>query len=450
MPEDLFPSDAIESVKSIGHADIVVGIPSYNNVRTIQHVVQAVHAGLAKYFTGFSSVVINSDGGSNDGTREAVLSTRIEDAHLLLLPTPLFPVHRLSLPYHGIPGKGSAFRLIFEAARSLQAKVCIVVDSDLRSITPEWIDLLVRPVLLANYDFVAPYYHRHKFDGTITNSIIYPLTRALYGCRVRQPIGGDFGISTRLAARYLERNDWETDVARFGIDVWMTTIALAERFRICQSFLGAKLHDAKDPGADLSAMLFQVVGSVFTLMEEYDAVWRNCTGSEMVDLFGFRYDVGLDPIEVNVERMLNIFRIGCKELGQIWSLSLSPDTLAAVRKLGAAEKELARPFHFPDDLWVSIVYEMAFAHKQYPLERGHLLRSLTPLYLARVASFVLETRDLDSAKFEEKIEGLCLRFEQMKPYLMSHWNGGQSPLEQSPDLPNNSVVSENHVMQKEA
>ena len=205
MPEVLLSSDALEAVKSIGQADIVVGIPSYNNVRTIRHVVQAAHAGLAKYFPQFSSVVINSDGGSTDGTREAVLSTRIEDAHMLLLSTPLFPAHRLSLPYHGIPGKGSAFRLIFEATRSLQAKVCIVVDSDLRSITPEWIDLLVRPVLLANYDFVAPYYHRHKFDGTITNSIIYPLTRALYGRRVRQPIGGDFGISNRLAARYLER-----------------------------------------------------------------------------------------------------------------------------------------------------------------------------------------------------------------------------------------------------
>jgi hypothetical protein len=116
--------------------------------------------------------------GSKDGTREAVLSTRIEDAHLLLLSTPLFPVHRLSFPYHGVPGKGSAFRLIFKVAQMLHAKACIVVDSDLRSITPEWIDLLIRPVLLANYDFVAPYYHRHKYDGTITNSIVYPLTRS--------------------------------------------------------------------------------------------------------------------------------------------------------------------------------------------------------------------------------------------------------------------------------
>ena len=129
-----------------------------------------------------------------------------------------------------------------------------MVDSDLRSITPEWIDLLSRPILDRDFDFVAPYYHRHKYDGTITNSIVYPLTRACTGMRVRQPIGGEFGVSGKVIARYLERDDWETDVARFGIDIWMTTIAIAEGFRVCQSFLGAKLHDAKDPGADLTSM----------------------------------------------------------------------------------------------------------------------------------------------------------------------------------------------------
>jgi glucosylglycerate synthase len=428
MSEIEVSEQAAQAIHAIHQADIVVGIPSYNNVRTIRHVVQAAHAGLAKYFPQFAAVVINSDGGSKDGTREAVLSTRIEDAHLLLLSTPLFPVHRLSFPYHGVPGKGSAFRLIFKVAQMLQAKACIVVDSDLRSITPEWIDLLLRPVLLANYDFVAPYYHRHKYDGTITNSIVYPLIRSLYGLRVRQPIGGDFGMSARLVVRYLERKDWETDVARYGIDVWMTTIAVAEGFRVCQSFLGAKLHDAKDPGADLSDMLHQVVGSVFTLMQEYESVWQEKSGSEPVDLFGFRYDVGLDPIEVKVDRMLNAFRNGCQELGEIWSLALHPETLAEVLQLGHDLSQNPQGFHLEDGLWVRMIYDFACAYKTQPLERGHLLRSLTPLYLGRVASLVLETQNLFSREFEEKIEQLCVRFEQLKPYLISRWAGQENPV----------------------
>ena len=220
-------------------------------------------------------------------------------------------------------------------ARQLDAKACAVVDSDLRSITPEWIDLLLRPILFADFDFVAPYYHRHKYDGTITNSIVYPLTRALYGVSVRQPIGGEFGISARLLTRYLEREDWETDVARYGIDIWMTTIAIAEGFRVCQSFLGAKLHDAKDPGSDLSAMLQQVVGSVFTADAGVRARLaradrQHARGSVRVSL---RRRARPDPGECRPH--------GTRPFGaaaRIWAKSGKPrstnDTFAAVRSLG--------------------------------------------------------------------------------------------------------------------
>ncbi len=438
MSEHPLPLDALRAAEAIKKADIVVGIPSYNNARTIGHVTRAACVGLAKYFPDLTGVIVNSDGGSKDGTAQAVISAGMEDANLLLLATPLTGVHRLSFPYHGIPGKGSAFRLIFQMAQRLEAKACAVVDSDLRSITPEWFDLLLRPVLFAGYDFVAPYYHRHKYDGTITNSIVYPLTRALYGHRVRQPIGGEFGVSARLLSRYLAREDWETDVGRYGIDIWMTTIALAEGFRVCQSFLGAKLHDAKDPGADLSAMLHQVVGSVFLLMQEYEDVWRNRTGSEPAELFGFRFDVGLDPIDVNLDRMLTAFRHGCEELGEVWSIALQPDTFSAVRKLAGDAYPGATGFHIDDELWTRVVLDFACAHRKARLGRGHLLRSLTPLYLARVASFVIETRSLISAQVEQKIEELCLCFERMKPYLISRWDAEAQP--EKPPSRDSSVV----------
>jgi len=423
------PEDARLAAEFIRRADIVVGIPSYNNARTIGHVVRATYAGLAKYFPQMTGVVINSDGGSTDETREAVLSSRVEDSHMMLVSTPMVAAHRLSFPYHGVPGKGSAFRLIFQMARKLGAKACVVVDSDLRSITPEWIDLLVRPILFAGYDFVAPYYHRHKYDGTITNSIVYPLTRSLYGLRVRQPIGGEFGISGRLVERYLERDDWETDVARFGIDIWMTTIAIAEGYKVCQSFLGAKLHDAKDPGSDLTAMLHQVVGSVFMLMQEYEPVWMGEKKSQPAELFGFRYDVGLDPVAVNVERMIQAFRRGCHDLEEIWRLALDPATYSAIEELakpaGAGDGDKA--FHLNDDLWARVVLDFAAAYHAKPLARGQIMCSLTPLYLARVASFVLETEAMLAADVEELIERLCQKFDELKPYLIERWSGEAGP-----------------------
>ncbi len=422
MKEIPLPDEAGRAVQFIRRADIVIGIPSYNNGKTIGHVVKACHAGLAKYFPKLTSVIVNSDGGSTDNTREAVLSAQVEDDHLMLLCTPLMALHRLSFPYDGIPGKGSAFRLVFQMAEKLQAKACAVVDSDLRSITPEWIDLLLRPVLSAGYDFVAPYYRRHKYDGTITNSIVYPVTRALYGVRVRQPIGGDFGMSARLCARYLQRDDWETDVARYGIDIWMTTIALADGFRVCQSFLGAKLHDAKDPGSDLSAMLEQVVGSVFMLMREYESTWEKITYSQPAELFGFRYDVGVDPVDIDVARMITTFCRGCQELRDVWALALHPETLAQLREIYGHCETSGDTFHISDDLWARVVLDFACAYNREPLSRGLILRSLTPLYLGRVASFVQETRSLRSADVEERIEQLCLTFEALKPYLLASWN----------------------------
>ncbi len=426
MSEYFVSKETHQALKGIGAADIVIGVPSYNNGRTIGHVIAAAQAGLEKYFPQFKAVIVNSDGGSSDGTQKAVLETGLNKERLLLLTTPLYPVHRLSFPYHGIPGKGSAFRLIFQTARQLGARACAVVDSDLRSITPEWIDLLLRPILHADFDFVGPYYHRHKYDGTITNSIVYPLTRALYGLRLRQPIGGDFGISQRLVGRYLSRNDWETDTARFGIDIWMSTIAIAEGYRVCQSFLGAKLHDAKDPSLHLSDMLYQVVGSVFRLMQEYESAWTSSVGSQDVDLFGFCYGVGLEPIEVNTERMISAFRRGCEELGEIWSAALSPETFTAIREIGQKASGI-EGFHMDDNLWSQVVLDFAVAYKEQPVERGHLLRSLTPLYLARVASFVHQTEQLGSPEVEKRIENLCLSFEQKKPDLIRRWRNESDP-----------------------
>jgi glycosyltransferase involved in cell wall biosynthesis len=422
------PWTAERTIERVRQADIVVGIPAYNNERTISNVVTIVQAGLEKYFQQQSAMIVVADGGSTDGTPQALLRAQGDSSRLLSLETPLLPLHRVSLPYHGFPGKGSALRLIFQVAHRLSAKACVLVDPGLRSITPEWLDLLARPVLYAGQDFVAPYYHRHKYDGTITNSIVYPLTRALYGLRVRQPVGGDFGISARLVQRYLSRSDWETDVAHFGIDIWLTTIAIAEGFRVCQSFLGAKDHDVKDP-ADLSELLQQVVGSIFTLMEEFQPVWSKVRGSEPVDLFGFRYDVGLDPVAVNVERMIESFRRGSHDLHEIWALALDAHTLEEIRVLAQEADEVA--FHFPDELWSRLLIEMACAYRRRPLDRPHLLRSLTPLYLARVAGFVIETRGLVSPEVDEKIERSCLTLERLKPLLISHWEADTSPQPES-------------------
>ena len=173
--------------------------------------------GLAKHYREKRSVIFIADGGSTDDTREAAKEFQIKPWQ-----------EKIVSIYRGPAGKGTALRSVFEAANRLNVSVCAMVDSDLRSITADWVKYLLDPVLEKGYQFVAPVYVRHKYDGTITNNIVYNLTRALYGKRIRQPIGGDFAISRDVAKFYAEQDVWLTDVARFGIDIWMTTSAITQ------------------------------------------------------------------------------------------------------------------------------------------------------------------------------------------------------------------------------
>jgi glycosyltransferase involved in cell wall biosynthesis len=415
---ELLSESVRHKIEELQDVDILVGIPSYNNSRTIPHVVRAVHAGLAKYYPQAKCVLVNSDGGSNDGTPDLVSNTDVGNLEMILVDHPVHLISKIVTPYHGLPGKGSAFRTIFKIAESLNAKACCVVDSDLRSITPEWIELLLDPIVDKGFDYVAPLYSRHKFDGTITNSIVYPMTRAMYGKRIRQPIGGEFGFSGKLAQHYLTKNVWESDVARYGIDIWMTTTAIGDGFKVCQSYLGAKIHDAKDPGADLSAMFTQVVSSLFTYLELYANIWKGITSSEPVPTFGFTFEVGLEPVNVNIERMINACKLGIEFLFPILEQILNQDELKELKKLIKNEQT---DFNFSDDLWVRVIfrYALAFHRKIWSIEQ--LMKSMIPLYMGRTASFVIANMNSTADEVEKNIEILCQTFEKLKPMLIKDW-----------------------------
>ena len=410
----------------IKEVDLLIGIPSYNSGRTIGHVVRAVFAGLAKYFPGLRAVLVISDGGSTDGTQDEVKRVQVEDIEMILTSHSVPPIHKIVLPYYGIPGKENGLRRIFEATQWLKAKACAVVDSDLRSMTPEWMEFLLRPVYEEGFDYVVPIYARHKFDGTITNGIVYPLNRALYGKRVRQFTGGDFGFSGELAKFYLTKEDWETDLVRFGIDIWMTTLAISEGYKVCQSFLGPKIYEAKNSESDLGSIFSQILSSVYGLMGPYQNLWKTVKETEPVPTFGRQYEMTLEPISVNVQGMIRNFRLGIRNLMEIWNKILSSETASSLKSIDRLSDDA---FSFPQDLWVQLVYDFAVAHHRGSVHRDHLLKSMIPLYLGQVASFVKENQESSPEDIEEKIESLCRIFEEMKPYLIGHWNEGNEAKE---------------------
>ncbi|MDD5476486.1 MAG: glycosyltransferase [Syntrophales bacterium] len=402
-----YGSKRLEEIES---ADILVGIPCYNNEKTIEHVIQMLTHGLARHYKTKRSVLFIADGGSTDDTREVAKDFQIKPWQ-----------EKLVSIYRGPAGKGTALRSIFEAAVTLNTESCVVVDSDLRSITPDWIEYLLNPIFKHGYQFVAPVYLRHKYDGTITNNIVYNLTRALYGKRVRQPIGGDFALSREVTKYYIEQNVWETDVARFGIDIWMTTHAITSKYRICQSNLGVKIHDAKDPGQHLGPMFRQVLWTIFSLMETNEAIWKSVKGSEPVETFGFEGTMDPEPVTINVDGIIEHFKIGYSQFSSLWKDILSDESFEALAEAAGMDSD---NFHLSTENWVKILYELAATFHRWSVNRYKLIDVMTPLYYARVGSFARRTWDMSSDEAEEVVEDQAMKFETQKDYLLKVWDEG--------------------------
>jgi glycosyltransferase involved in cell wall biosynthesis len=394
--------------QNIKKADMVVCIPSYNEADSISYPTTQADQGLMKYFRDKSAVLINCDNNSPDNTKEAFLATPTETPKMYLSTSP------------GVKGKGNNFQNLFQKVVDLNAKAVVVVDADLQSITPEWIKHLGEP-LFDGFSFVAPLYVRHKYDGTITNGIAYPMTRALYGRRVRQPIGGDFGFSGKLGKVYLEKMAWDEAVAYFGIDIWMTTLAINQRVRICQSFMGRpKIHRVKDPGAHLGPMFREVVGTIFSVMRHFDSFWKKVKYSRPTAIYGFGLgEVEMPPkVEVDTQNLLRKFHGGFEEHSPIWKETLTEDVHKKLLEIrGLRERE----FNFPTDLWARILFDMAVAYRDTDIDRDVMMDSLIPLYFGRTLSFVKKTKRMAIKQAEEAIEDDCVTFEMTKPYLLSRW-----------------------------
>jgi glycosyltransferase involved in cell wall biosynthesis len=396
-------------LQEINTADILVGMPSYNNIITADYVVSQIVKGLNTHFPDLKSVIFVSDGGSGDETLNSVRNINIQTTNIKLIPT----------IYIGASGKGTAVQAIFEAARYLQVKSVALVDSDLRSITPEWIKLLVGPIITGT-DFVAPLYNRSKFDGTITNFLCYPLTATLFGKNVRQPIGGDFGLSIRLVEEILDSPMWNYPyISRFGVDIFETHTALAKGFKVMEATLGIKEHDPKDPSSQLAAMFRQVTGTMFKCIEKYEEVWKKISGITETEKIGEdKYDSIPKPVEVSLTNTINAFKSNYNNYEPTYRSILTKEILTKFEKL---KNFSSADVDFPSEIWAKTVYSFMTAFKKEhkePRAELLLLDALRILWIGRVAAFIKDTWNMERDQAEEKIREEAEVFARLKPNLI--------------------------------
>ena len=405
----------VENPDHISSAEIVVGIPSYNEADSISYPTDVASRGLLNYFPDKKAVIINVDNNSPDGTREVFMNT----------PTKIPKIY-ISTP-KGVKGKGNNFKNLFEAAVELHAKAVVVVDADLTSITPQWIQYLGEP-LFAGFNYVTPIYVRHKYDGSITNHIAYPLLRTLFGLRVRQPIGGDFGFSGRMARAFLAEKLWNDNVGNFGIDIWMTTVAIARRFNVCQTFLGSpKSHRAKDPSKDLGPMFTQVIKTCFDLMIDFEYLWKDTVESWPSSIFGFGLGIDEKPpsVNVNAAALHQSFVSGFEQYEKVWKNILPLPELNEIRKI---KKMPSEKLYYSSDLWARILFSFAIAYRNNEIPHDQIVESMIPFYHSRILSFVNKTDGMGIKECEEYFESINRVFENEKYYLIQRWDEAQKKL----------------------
>lgn len=403
-------------------AALVVGLLAYKDAETIGPVATAVREGLT-LFGELSNHVVLVDCGSGDGTiarARDTLAGGSMDLHELSLARTTSDL--LELPYHGIPGKARALQIILMKARELDAEACVVLDGAVRTVTPQWVAGLARPVIQHGFDYVSPYFHRHPFEGALTKGLIYPLIRALYGVRLRQPAAAEFACSRPLVDHFLSEDFWERDAAQVGVDLWLATSAASGDFRLGEAALGMRTYRARGEDAlDLGTTIAQLVGALFADLEARAERWQRTRGSVPIQLCGAvpaTAPPDLSSGAADVERLTESYRLAYRELRDIWTWVLPPRTLVDLRRL--VDNPQAQ-FRLDDELWARIVYDFALGYRLRVLPRDHLLRSLVPLYSGWLASFILEIRDLPIEAVDERVEALAAAFEAQKPYLISRW-----------------------------
>jgi len=382
--------------------EFIVGIPSYMERDSISFVTKQADLGLTKYFSNFKSIIINADNNSEDDTREAFLSTKTKT-----------PKRYITTP-KGIRGKGNnllnIFRFAKKHARTL--KGVVVVDADLRSITPEWIKYLGEPIL-KGYDFVLPIYSRHQFDGTITNHICYPLIYGLLGENFRQPIGGETAFSPALMNYWLDQK-WDSTTRHYGIDIFMTLHSIFGNFRICEAGLGAKIHKASSP--KLGPMFTQVVTTLFEIILSRESSWIKTTvlKPESKKRFGLKRLVPSQELKINICELKEKLRAEYHPKETLLKKYLND--YAATNLETMFEQDV---YNIDTFMWTQILYQLLFWYRNGSVKvRKDIVEALKPLYFARSVTFDYQTWRYSVKYVEDAILEQAKAFASQKPYFL--------------------------------
>jgi glucosylglycerate synthase len=402
---DSISQPALEETKQIDSADLVVGILTELDSEAMK----ALSDALRTLPGSLRIAVLQSDDRHNAAQIDSASSP------VFFVPSQLA---RPNGPGAGPLSLAATYQSIFAAGEKMQSRGCCIIASKLESTTPERASRLARPLLEAGVDLVVPCYARRRFQGLLSSAIIAPLMRSLYGKRLSNPMGPDFGVSRRLIQK-IQGAERGARAAGNGLHPLASLVpaALCENLHVAEVHFGTRVSPPPD-WTNTSSLLAEVLGPVFLDVERNAACWQRTRVSVSVPTLGDPVAAEDDTGSLDTTRLLDSFALANRELQEIWGLVLPPATLFELRKLSRLPPE---QFRIPDETWARIVYDFALAHRLRTINRDHLLKSMTPLYLGWVASYAHDLQMGNSIGPDQRLERLALAFEAEKPYLVSRW-----------------------------
>jgi hypothetical protein len=412
--ESTLPDVLLRQLIAVGQVDVLVGLPTLNNATTIEDVIRAVHVSFTRDFPRLRTVMINSDGGSSDGTPDLIREARFTDADRVQTSHPLRTLHRVLAPYHGLPGKHTALRTILAAAELTQAKVLVVIDPAGPSTTAERVTEVIAPIARGDVEFLAPRYRRHPRDGVLITQLVRPLVRALYAIGLDEPLGAEFGCSGRFASHCLERDIWNQESARFAIDLWLRTEAAAQRFPIGQIWRPATTSAGSR--TTLRDVVHQVVLALIESLRAHESFWRNANAVSELRTWGTDPVVMPDVTSWDYQALAEQARRDIVEITPLLEDVLDPGLF-----VGIMDNTNGTGAPLDDELWVRTVYGFATAIQHGRAAIDHLADMFVPLYMWRAAAFMSETAPESPLAVQARLDALCDTFQRLKPTLVASW-----------------------------
>ena len=415
MEAEAIPQRAEEKTDEIVSADLVIAVLAELDSVVVGGMCEALETlpGPLKI------AVLQKEGrptppSGNPEVSETAASSKVTpQASVFHVPWPLTKPEGASA---GVTSMVATYRSAFAAAEKMQARACCIIASKLENMSLKYVCQFAQPLIESQVDLVLPHYARLKFEGLLNNSILAPLTRTLYGKRVSNPMGPDFGLSQRLLQKINARAGNATG-NRLHPLASLAPTALCENLKILEFHLGSRIYPPTD-WANMSSILADVLSPVFLEMERNAPCWQRTRFFAPLPSTGESSMSSQEASTLDTTRLVESFQLGNRELQEIWGLVLPPSTLFELRKLARLPLQ---QFRMSDELWVRIVYDFALAHRLRTISRDHLLRSMTPLYLGWVASYAHDLQEFDAISAERRLERLAAVYEGDKSYLVSRW-----------------------------